>query len=146
MIGRIDEYISNMENGVFDYTNDGKCSQCGGCCSDFLPMSKKDIKRIHSYVKKNGIKEQKHNAPLADMSIDLTCPFRSDEQKKCLIYPVRPAICRDFKCDNAKNGIWGGKHLYHDKFSPVSMRAEFFGGDSLSDLLRLALDQKGTAI
>lgn len=26
MIGRLDEYISDMENGVFDYTNDGKCS------------------------------------------------------------------------------------------------------------------------
>lgn len=90
MIGKIEKMIKDMEHGVYDFTKDGKCSQCGQCCANFLPMSEKELKRIKLYVKKHHIKPQKHILPTADAAIDFTCPLRNDAEKKCMCYEVRP--------------------------------------------------------
>lgn len=76
MIGKMQEIIKNMKSGVYDFTVDGKCSSCGACCSNALPLSGKEIKEIKRYVKKRRIKEQKHLAPVKNNTLDLTCPFR----------------------------------------------------------------------
>lgn len=93
MIGTLEEVMKDMKCGVFDFTKDGKCSGCGQCCSNYLPISSKEIKEIKRYVKKHHITEQKHNYPSV-VAFDLTCPFLDDskEKEKCLIYPVRPEI------------------------------------------------------
>lgn len=119
--------IEEMESGVYDFTVDGKCSNCGSCCSNFLPVSSKEIKEIRRYIQKKGITEQKRFYPTADPVIDGTCPFRSEETKTCLIYPVRPAICRDFQCDKPAKKIQRNKDLYHGKYMVCNMRMEFFG-------------------
>ena len=31
---------------ITDYTCNNKCSNCGNCCGDLLPLSHKDIKTI----------------------------------------------------------------------------------------------------
>lgn len=117
-----------MENGVYDFTKDGHCSGCGSCCSRFLPMSSGEVKKIRSYIKKNGIKEQKHLYPTAEPVVeDWTCQFRSEKERKCLVYEVRPAICRDFQCDKPKKRIKADKDMYHGKYAMVDMRNEFFG-------------------
>ena len=118
--------LEEMEAGVYDFTVDGNCSNCGSCCSNFLPVSSKEIKVIRRYVEKHNIREQKRFFPTADPFIDATCPFRSDEKKKCLIYEVRPAICRDFQCDKPAKKIKAYKNLYHDRFLVCDMRKEFF--------------------
>ena len=41
----------------------------------------------------------------ADEVYDGTCPFRDDEQEKCLIYPVRSFICRAFICSKFANVV-----------------------------------------
>lgn len=46
VIGTIKEVVSNMNSGLYDFTVDGKCSECGSCCSRLLPISSKEIKQI----------------------------------------------------------------------------------------------------
>lgn len=43
-----------MEDNLYNYTVDGKCSKCGNCCSDILPLSDDEIRRIHKYVRQKG--------------------------------------------------------------------------------------------
>lgn len=118
---------SEMESGIYDFTENGKCSGCGSCCSNYIPISSKEIKAIKRYVKKHCIKEQIHRYPTAEPVMDFTCPFRSDSEKKCLIYEVRPAICRDFQCDKPRKQIKANKDMYHGRYTVCDMREEFFG-------------------
>ena len=123
----LDEMVKDMKSGVYDFTVDGECSNCGQCCSDFLPMSAHEVARIHAYVKKHNIKPNKHIPPTMAQVEDFTCPFRNDVERKCDIYPVRPAICRDFKCDKPRKEIEANKRMYHGKCRVVRMRQEFKG-------------------
>ena len=109
---------------VTDFTVDGKCSNCGQCCSNLLPMSEDEITRIKKYIRKHNIKERRHNAMVG---YDMTCPFRDDANKKCTIYHIRPAICRNFKCNNTREDILNYKIDFHKRNRVVLMRNEFFG-------------------
>lgn len=111
---------------ITDFTVNGKCSECGKCCSDVLPLSDNEVNRIKAYIKKHGIKEQRHNVL---MGIDLTCPFRDDANKKCLIYSIRPAICRQFMCNHTHEDIMKAKFDFHKINRVVFMRSEFFGNN-----------------
>lgn len=130
MIGTLEEVCRNMNNGLYDFTRNGKCTGCGACCSSLLPISGKEIKEIRRYIKKNHIKEQKHNYP-STVTFDLTCPFLDDSKNKdkCTIYQVRPEICRSFIC-NDPHGAQKSKKLLHKKYEPIDMREMFFGDDS----------------
>lgn len=127
MVGTLAEAFRGMENGLYDYTKNGKCTGCGACCSDLLPISGKEIKEIERYVKKKHIQEQYHNYPVKSLGFDLTCPFLNDSKSnnKCEIYPVRPEICRSFIC-NDPHGACRNKKLLHKKYTPVCMRETFF--------------------
>lgn len=131
MIGTIEQMIKDMEHGVYDFTKDGKCSQCGACCSNMLWLSEKEISRIKRYIKKHNIKEQKHVAPavlVEQPKFDLTCPFLNENRKteKCAIYSVRPAICRFFVC-NDPYGVRNNRELYDEERDLIGMRETFFG-------------------
>lgn len=115
-----------MEAGWTDCTIDGQCSNCGSCCGNFLPVSDEEIRTIKRYVKKHGIREQIHRYPTAEPMIDVTCPFRSDTEKKCLIYEVRPAICRDYRCDKPRKKIKADRDMYHGRYTVCDMRYQFF--------------------
>lgn len=128
MIHSILEMLQDMENGVYDFTKDGKCSNCGGCCSRFLPVSKREIRNIRKYILKHRIKQQKHIVSTATQTIDFICPFRDNTEKKCVIYAVRPAICKDFQCDKPRKKIEADKTMYHGRYDVVDMTYEFFGG------------------
>lgn len=124
------EMMSDFENGIYDFTKNGKCIQCGSCCSNLLVMTAEEIETIHKYIKKHNIKEHKHILPLAEPTIDMTCPFLDDRKscEKCTIYEVRPRICRDFICCTSKR-----PHIddlkYKIKCRIVDVRNEFFGKD-----------------
>ena len=126
--GTLEEVMQDMRNGTYDFTENGKCSQCGACCSNILPMTDKEIETIRRYIKRHGIKEQKHFLPLANPAIDLTCPFLDSTKKteKCTIYEARPAICRCFKCDEP-NGALNHKELFEGVRKAVDVRETFFG-------------------
>lgn len=124
---KIGEIAEEMKRGVYDYTVDGECSNCGACCSNFLPVSGKEVKAIHRFIAKRGVKEKRHIIPTVEKVIDLMCPFRDNAERRCVIYPVRPAICKDFRCDKPAKNIQANKSMYHGKYMVVDMRKEFFG-------------------
>jgi Fe-S-cluster containining protein len=94
--GTVQEYIeSNKE--VEDLTINGKCSRCGHCCGAILPVTQQEVERIKKYIAKNNIKLVPTLRIFATRTQDLTCPFY--EQNKCLVYEVRPKICKEFICN-----------------------------------------------
>lgn len=130
MTGTVEEMLKDMKNGVYDKTDKGRCVGCGECCSNALPMRQKEIKIIQRYIKEHGIKEQKAPTVFAKQPFDMTCPFmRKDVSKdRCTIYPVRPEICRCFKCDKARHNDWF--HGSMDGFMLIDVRSTFFGGQN----------------
>lgn len=121
----IQDVREKMENGTYDMTVNGECSQCGSCCTNFLPMTRKEIREIRRYVKKHGVKEYRRNFPVSGLLEDLTCPFMDDSKKKekCRIYPVRPEICRQFICCPEKRKPFKGNVSGR---AVVDVRREFF--------------------
>lgn len=105
-----------------DYTNNGKCSNCGRCCSNLLPLTDDEIVRIKKYIKKHNIKKQVHNVL---EKIDMNCPFRDEINKKCLIYEIRPEICRQFMCNHNEADIINWKTDFN-KFRLRLMSNEFY--------------------
>lgn len=91
------EYVYG-NTGDMTYKNKtyhGHCSKCGVCCSTFIPLCNEDISRIKNYLLIHKIvPEHKGEKNVLDMM----CPFLS-RKKQCLIYEVRPLICRTFKCN-----------------------------------------------
>ena len=133
MVGAFEEMQKCLNNGTYDLTENGKCTQCGGCCSNLLPMTDKEIEVIHKYIKRYRIKEYKHMIPLAQPVIDMTCPFLNDDKptEKCMIYEVRPQICRNFIC---RPSIRPKLDLgYALKARTVNVREEFFGDNRGKD-------------
>lgn len=102
VISLLEAVQRDMDDNIYNFTKGGKCSGCGGCCSNLLPMSQKEVDAIHRYIKKHNIKECKHLLPVAKPAFDMTCPFLDTGKscEKCRIYPVRPEICKQFICDN----------------------------------------------
>jgi hypothetical protein len=87
-----------------DYTCNGKCSECGACCTDCLELSDEEIDIIKDYISQHDIKPCNHIPVLAapGTSIDFLCPFVNihKESKRCSIYEVRPMICRAYICSS----------------------------------------------
>lgn len=125
--GTLEEIAQDMKDGVYNFTQDGKCSNCGSCCSNFLPLSKSEIAELHRYVNKHHIKEQNRMMPMAGPTLDFTCPFRSETEKKCLVYEKRPQICKSFQCNKPQKKIEEERELFSELRILVDMREEFFG-------------------
>lgn len=92
--------LSEM-NSVTNYTNAGKCSCCGACCSVALGLSVTEVKRIKRFVEKNNIQPHDYESGKTNV-VDLTCPLlipAQNETTLCSIYGERPEICKAFKCD-----------------------------------------------
>lgn len=87
----------NLEGHITDNTCNGRCSQCGECCTIFLPLTKKEVKTIKEYVEKNNIKPKEWR--ITPEGFHERCCFLT-EDKKCSIYEVRPFTCRNFKCNH----------------------------------------------
>lgn len=114
---------------VTNLTVKGECSNCGSCCSNTLPISSKEAKTIERYIRKHGIKEQKRVLPTADDYVDMSCPFRSEMEKKCLIYSVRPAVCREFRCDQSPEKISANKRMFAKRYETLLLRETFYPQD-----------------
>lgn len=113
-----------------DNTKHGKCSNCGECCSNRLPMTNREIEHIRRYIKRHNIKPITHTPPLAKPVIDGVCPFRSDTNRRCNIYEARPLICKDYRCDKFARGDMPCAALFQqrEKMRIVDVRETFFGG------------------
>lgn len=91
------------------------CSKCGSCCTPFLPMSKSEVNKIFQWLKKHPdiIKEAYNNSPIKDNIINIKCCFYKDN--KCLIYEVRPWICRAYKCNQNDLEVSSNKNIASNK-------------------------------
>lgn len=76
-------------NRVLNIPQHKNCKNCGECCG-IIPAYASEVNTIRDYIAINGI------SPI-DRKYKVTCPFRDNENKKCLIYPVRPIACRLFE-------------------------------------------------
>lgn len=125
-IGSFKDVLSK-DNKVMDYTFQGQCSNCGNCCNDVLPLTNGDINRIKQYIKKNNIKPINHALRILSIrNIDVMCPFRNEEEKKCNIYEVRPLVCKRFSCHDYYKTLYASYHDLADKTKNYSMRNIFF--------------------
>lgn len=84
-----------------DFTKDGKCSRCGGCCASVLPLGPGDVTRLKDFIEKTGFE------PVIPEGTDIVyarCPFLTDGdapgEKRCAAYDARPDVCRIFSCGN----------------------------------------------
>ena len=129
MISTLEKAFIDMEQGVTNFCRDGSCSGCGQCCSALLPVKEKELRTIRKYIKKHNIKTVKHTYNFLNEQpmIDLTCPFLSNEDtnKKCLIYEVRPFICKEFRCDKPPSQIERDKMRAYATARAVNMWEEF---------------------
>ena len=129
-----------MDFEVTDFTVEGKCSNCGKCCSNTLPLSAGEVKTIKKYIKKHNIKEQRHNYRVGT---DMTCPFRDESNRKYLIYSIRPQICKQFVCNHKIEDIKKSTLDFHKTNRVVFMRNEFFGNPEdvnwFSNILRMEM-------
>lgn len=117
------DFIKNYEHGVYNFTHDGKCSRCGNCCSNILPLSTDEIKKIARYKKKHHLKDMSYRD---DIDFNMVCPFLDKKNMVCTIYEIRPLICSDFICNKRQPDIDKEReYMYHTR-KAVYMREEFF--------------------
>ena len=95
------------------------CTNCGKCCG-VIPATIPEINAIRDYIAVNGI----HPIERKDKTI---CPFRDEKNKKCLVYPVRPIVCRLYgvakgcmQCPNGNSAEIDGKKFLLEGF-PVKI-------------------------
>lgn len=118
---------------------DGKCSHCGECCADLLPLTPGELEIIKRYVKKHKVKEHRQ-APFYDRNAtDPTCPFRNQQTQRCDIYSARPLICRHFICSKTLMDARNDRDLIHSSRKVYSLRYEIFGNPECLKLLHSAL-------
>ena len=108
------DYIDNYEH-ITNFTSGGQCSNCGACCSNYLPVSESDLKKIRKYVETHNIHDMRSELPA--QVIDMRCPFRDEKKSKCVIYPVRPQICRSFICNMEEKDIVRNKNTFHHRYN-----------------------------
>ena len=114
----IEEILKTVLSGTAKITDNsicGRCSKCGECCTNLLPVSQKEVDIIQRYVIANRIRPQ---TQILVMQNRLTCPYY--DGKKCLIYEVRPLICKEFYCYKKPSAEMGKKFL-KDKYITVDM-------------------------
>lgn len=116
-VGEILKKVMSGKYTVIDNSCNGKCTACGECCTNFLPITQEELNIIAEYVINNKIRPQKQ---LFVMENKLTCPYYNG--KKCLIYDVRPLICKEFYCYK-KPTLEAGKKLTAEKRVCVDMWA-----------------------
>lgn len=109
---------------ITNFTCNNKCSNCGNCCIPWLPITKTEYENIKRYIKKHNIQP----IPLQDgNNFYLDCCFHNRLEHKCNIYPVRPAVCRAFRCDLPEEKIQKNKEhfnqrAYYNKIVPGTIR------------------------
>ena len=91
-IGRL---LGEIQNEILPF----ECGRCGGCCGP-LGATSMELDIIDRHVEQNNIEVPEYsqttlsNSFVARTTGDVRCPYLKDHE--CLVYPVRPTICRLF--------------------------------------------------
>lgn len=114
---------------------DGKCSHCGECCADLLPLTKGELEILKRYARKHNLKEHRQSPFWDPKATDLTCPFRNQQTKRCDVYPVRPLICKSFICSKKLMDAHEDRDLISASRKTYSLRWEIFGNPECIELI-----------
>lgn len=103
--------------------NSFKCKKCGQCCSNYLPLTTEEIKRLKKLAKKE-------NKPIYLKDWKDCCPFLNSKMQ-CDIYKDRPIICQEYNCYNFENHTYSKRFMQilekeENKFRLVDIRKEIF--------------------
>lgn len=120
-----EKFQKQIENDI-DHTIAGECAGCARCCQAILPVSKKEIQKIKSYIGVKKIQPINRHTMLDTEFINI-CPFLSFENK-CMIYPVRPEVCKRFLCSHYKDK--SAKYFNHTDKIIVNFYNEFLKNQS----------------
>lgn len=116
------DFETAMKTKLEDCTKHGQCSNCGGCCIPWLPITKEEERTIRKYITKNNIKA----IPTKEgKNVYMDCCFHDRKNKRCIIYPVRPDVCRKFKCNLSAKEIADNKDYYNKTcfYNKVDLKA-----------------------
>ena len=118
----------NISGEVKNNMCNGACSRCGECCGLFIPFNDNDIKRIKKYVSLHKI-QPVNRIDIMTGTFKAHCCFYDEISKKCTIYPVRPFVCRDFRCDREDWKVYRDMYekqcKYNSSFAPKTILATF---------------------
>jgi len=92
------DYIDGL-NQIYSRVPSGECNGCGTCCGESVRTHFVEFLNIYKYlVDENKLTKELKSKIMTFYFTELTevrpCPFR--EEEGCLIYPVRPLVCRLF--------------------------------------------------
>ncbi|MBI9013338.1 MAG: YkgJ family cysteine cluster protein [Clostridiales bacterium] len=95
---KINNLISNLET-IYSKIPSGECNGCAKCCMESVHAFYIEFLNIYDYVTKNdlleNVMEKVEDHYFNELVEVKPCPFLK-EDKTCLIYPVRPLVCRLF--------------------------------------------------
>jgi Fe-S-cluster containining protein len=89
---------SNLE-GVYQKIPSGKCNGCAKCCTESVHAFYIEFLNIYNYVIQHDmlekVMEKVRHHYFNELTEHMPCPFLN-EDKSCIIYEVRPYVCRLF--------------------------------------------------
>lgn len=140
----VKDYLNRRIGGcsTINFCVNGKCSNCGSCCTNFLPVTDAEIRRIKRFIAANHIEPCRHgfSAPLTEKPVDMICPFRDEEKKICTIYKVRPLICWGYQCNKTVRKFAAdmyGKNYDPRKMHFINIRLTFYGADDMANQVNM---------
>ena len=130
-------------NEIQDFMQDGKCSGCGNCCTNYLPLTDAEFRQLKRWVRRkqfvpkpatsvsgvDHVLSSGDDFTTSNWIIDATCPFLDKETNRCVCYDTRPEICRVFSCHDVS---LGRQELpkYAAKMQIHNLRRELFNQDT----------------
>lgn len=106
----------NFAKAPENFTCNGKCSCCGNCCIPWCPITEEEYQIINDYIEKNKIEP----IPLKERNnYYMDCCFHDRKNKKCLIYEVRPEVCKNFICSASFKKVDKDRR-YYDKRADIN--------------------------
>lgn len=91
--------FNDVEN-IYSSIPSGKCAGCTKCCMESVNTFYIEFLNIYNYISGfdgmlDKVMEKVENHYFDELITKMTCPFL-DEKGLCIIYPVRPLVCRTF--------------------------------------------------
>jgi Fe-S-cluster containining protein len=109
-------------NALLNIPRHTNCKNCGECCGPVL-ASIEEVTAIRNYIKGKRLKVPRRKD-------NLTCVFRDQATARCMIYPVRPLICRMYgvvegvmQCPQGNTAAVDGK-LFMEGYKAVAILNE----------------------
>ena len=93
---------------VTDHTCNGKCSNCGQCCSDLLPLSEREVRDIKAYMKEICL-------TLPPASYDITFIFYDYPPESTTVSELVTALDQETDTTTEMPGLGASDIRYHAK-------------------------------